>query len=74
MTSKDALAFGPFSTDMDPVRGSSDMERFTMLFGAGGGDAANTHIIISKTKHSSEYGAPEDGVFARLISGKTRPS
>ncbi|MEZ5336604.1 MAG: methanogenesis marker 3 protein [Methanolobus sp.] len=69
-TSKDALAFGPFSTDMDPVRGSSDMERFTMLFGAGGGDAANTHIIISKTKHSSEYGAPEDGVFARLISGK----
>ncbi|WP_406670558.1 methanogenesis marker 3 protein [Methanolobus sp. ZRKC4] len=69
-TSKDALAFGPFSTDMEPVRGSTDMERFTLLFGAGGGDAANTHIIISKTKHSSEYGAPEGGTFARLISGK----
>ncbi len=69
-TSKDALAFGPFSTDMEPARGSIDMERFTLLFGAGGGDAANTHIIISKTRHSSEYGAPEDGTFARLISGK----
>jgi putative methanogenesis marker protein 3 len=68
--SKDALAFGPFSTDMEPVRSSTDMDRFTLLFGAGGGDAANTHIIISKTKHASEYGAPEDGVFARLISGK----
>ena len=69
-TSRDAVAFGPFPTDMEPVRGSTDMERFTMLFGAGGGDAANTHIIISKGKHSSEYGAPEDGVFARLISSK----
>ncbi|SFM68781.1 putative methanogenesis marker protein 3 [Methanolobus profundi] len=69
-TSRDALAFGPFATDMEPVRGSTDMERFTMLFGAGGGDAANTHIIISKTKHASEYGAPEEGVFARLISSK----
>lgn len=69
-TSKDALAFGPFSTDMEPARDSTDMERFTLLFGAGGGDAANTHIIISKTRHTSEYGAPEDGTFARLISGK----
>ena len=69
-TSKDALAFGPFSTDMEPVRGSTEMDRFTLLFGAGGGDAANTHIIISKTRHASEYGAPEDGTFARLISGK----
>ncbi|WP_340820783.1 methanogenesis marker 3 protein [Methanolobus sp. WCC4] len=69
-TSRDALAFGPFPTDMEPARGSTDMERFTLLFGAGGGDAANTHIIISKAKHTSEYGAPEDGVFARLISSK----
>ncbi len=69
-TSKDALAFGPFSTDMEPVRGSTEMDRFTLLFGAGGGDAANTHIIISKTRHASEYGAPEDGTFARIISGK----
>lgn len=69
-TSKDALAFGPFNTDLEPVRGSTDMDRFTLLFGAGGGDAANTHIILSKTKHASEYGAPEEGVFARVISGK----
>ncbi|MBP1909699.1 putative methanogenesis marker protein 3 [Methanolobus bombayensis] len=69
-TNKDVLAFGPFSTDMEPARGTSEMERFTLLFGAGGGDAANTHIIVSKTRHSAEYGAPEDGVFARLISGK----
>lgn len=69
-TSRDALAFGPFSTDMEVSRGSTEMERFTLVFGAGGGDAANTHLIISKVKHSSEYGAPEDGVFARIISGK----
>ena len=69
-TSKDALAFGPFSTDMEPIRGNSDMGSFNLLFGAGGGDPANTHLIVSKAKHSSEYGAAEDGVFARLISGK----
>ncbi|WP_342665138.1 methyl-coenzyme M reductase-associated protein Mmp3 [Methanolobus tindarius] len=69
-TNKDVLAFGPFSTEMEPSREKSDMERFTLLFGAGGGDAANTHIIVSKTRHSAEYGAPEEGVFARLISGK----
>ncbi len=69
-TSKDALAFGPFSTDMEPLKGNIDMDRFTLLFGAGGGDAANTHLIVSKTRHAAEYGSPEDGVFARLISGK----
>ncbi len=69
-TSKDALAFGPFSSDMEPVRGSTEMERFNLVFGAGGGDPSNTHIIISKNKHASEYGAPEDGVFSRVIAGK----
>ncbi|WP_407357305.1 methanogenesis marker 3 protein [Methanolobus sp. WCC5] len=69
-TGKDALAFGPFSTDMVPVRGTCDMDMFTLLFGAGGGDAANTHLIISKTRHTAEYGAPDEGIFARVISGK----
>ncbi|MBW6470372.1 MAG: methanogenesis marker 3 protein [Methanosarcinaceae archaeon] len=68
--SKDAVAFGPFETDMIPSRGSEIFERFEVAFGAGGFDPKNTHLIFTKNRHTSDYGAPENGTFAKIISGK----
>ncbi len=68
--SKDAVAFGPFETDMRPTRGAKRFERFDVAFGAGGFDPKNTHLIFSKNRHTSDYGAPENGTFAKIISGK----
>ncbi|WP_406662645.1 methanogenesis marker 3 protein [Methanolobus sp. ZRKC3] len=69
-TSRDAVAFGPFGSDMVQQRGSMDFKRFEIMFAAGGGDSAKTHLIFTKNRHSSEYGAPGEGTFARIISGK----
>ncbi|MGP8320293.1 MAG: methyl-coenzyme M reductase-associated protein Mmp3 [Methanosarcinaceae archaeon] len=67
---KDAVAFGPFGTDMRPTRGAKNFERFEVVFGAGGFDPKNTHLIFTKNRHTSDYGAPENGAFAKIISGK----
>lgn len=67
--SRDAVAFGPFSTDIVPVRGSAEHKRFELMF-AGGSDPSNTHLILARSRHSAEYGAPEEGTFAKVISGK----
>ncbi|MBN2488693.1 MAG: methanogenesis marker 3 protein [Methanosarcinaceae archaeon] len=68
--SRDAVAFGPFGTDIHPTRGTSNFERFEVAYGAGGFDPENTHLILSKNRHVSEYGMPQEGTFARIISGK----
>ena len=68
--SRDAVAFGPFGTDINPTRGTSSFERFEMAYGAGGFDPENTYLIFSKNRHVSEYGMPQEGTFARIISGK----
>lgn len=68
--SKDALAFGPFESNMIPTRGMSTYEQFDVFFAAGGGDAHNSHIIMVKENHTAEYGAPEEGIFAKVVSGK----
>jgi UPF0288 family protein (methanogenesis marker protein 3) len=68
--SKDAVAFGPFETDISPTRGAKSFERFEVAFGAGGFDPKNTHLIFTKNRHTSDYGSPENGTFAKIISGK----
>ncbi len=68
--SPEALAFGPFEAELKPVSGSRSFEAFDVVFGAGGFDPGNTHLIISRKRHPAEYGTPEDGVFAKVISGK----
>jgi putative methanogenesis marker protein 3 len=68
--SRDAVAFGPFVTDIHPTRGTSSFERFEVAYGAGGFDPENTHLIFSKNRHVSEYGMPQEGTFAKIISGK----
>lgn len=68
-TSRDAVAFGPFNSDTVQKRGSMEFDRFELMFAAGG-DSSSTHLIFTKNRHNSEYGAPEESTFARIISGK----
>ena len=68
--SSEALAFGPFEAEMKPSREIKSFEAFDVLFGAGGFDSRNTHLIFSRKKHSAEYGTPENGVFATVVTGR----
>ncbi|MBN2110283.1 MAG: methanogenesis marker 3 protein [Methanosarcinaceae archaeon] len=68
--SKDAIAFGPFVSDTGSFRGNMEFKAFELMFAAGGGDPDNTHLIFTRDQHVAEYGAPEEGTFAKVISGK----
>ncbi len=68
--SLEALAFGPFEAEIKPSREVMSFEAFDVLFGAGGFDSSNTHLIFSRKKHSAEYGASEDGIFATVVTGR----
>ncbi len=68
--SSEALAFGPFEAEIKPSRGIRSFKEFDVLFGAGGFDPRNTHLIFSRKRHSAEYGVPEDGVFAAVVTGR----
>ena len=68
--SSEALAFGPFEAEIKPSRGIRSFKEFDVLFGAGGFDPRNTHLIFSRKRHSAEYGIPEDGVFAAVVTGR----
>lgn len=69
-SSRDAVAFGPFLSDIAPKREAGTYKEYEVLFAAGGGDPRNTHIIISKDRHSAEYGDPQEGAFGKVVSGK----
>ena len=69
-TSVEALAFGPFEAEIKPSRGMKSFEAFDVLFGAGGFDPLNTHLIFSRKRHTAEYGVPEDSVFATVVTGR----
>ena len=68
--STEALAFGPFEADIKPSREKGSFEAFDILFGAGGFDPHNTHLIFSRKKHTAEYGSPQEGAFATIITGR----
>ncbi len=69
-TNNNAVAFGPMETDVVSMRGAIDLDTYEVLFGAGGFDPKNTHLIFSLTSHSSEYGAPAEGPFGYVVSGR----
>lgn len=69
-SSRDAVAFGPFLSEMVPKRKVGTYNEYEVLFAAGGGDPRNTHIIIAKDRHSAEYGDPQEGAFGKVVSGK----
>ncbi|MHC1575734.1 MAG: methyl-coenzyme M reductase-associated protein Mmp3 [Methanosarcinaceae archaeon] len=69
-TDNNAVAFGPMETDVVPVRDAVDLGAYEVLFGAGGFDPKNTHLIFSLISHSSEYGASAEGPFGSVVSGR----
>ena len=68
--SPEALAFGPFESEFKPSREIRSFKEFDVLFGAGGFDPRNTHLIFSRKRHTAEYGVPDEGVFAAVITGR----
>jgi putative methanogenesis marker protein 3 len=65
-----AVAFGPFASDVQPGRGETEYRAWDVSLGTGGYDAKNSYLIISKSNHSSDYGA-RGKPFARIVSGKS---
>ena len=68
--SPEALAFGPFEANIKPSHEVKSFEAFDVLFGAGGFDPSNTHLIFSRKRHTAEYGAPQDSAFAEVVTGR----
>ncbi len=67
---RDAIAFGPFETDILPQRMEQKYNRYDLFFGTGGYDAKNTYLMLAKDKHISDYGSPKDAVVGKVISGR----
>ena len=67
---RDAIAFGPFETDILPNRIEQKYNRYDLFFGTGGYDAKNTYLMFAKDKHISDYGSPKDAVIGKVISGR----
>ncbi len=67
---RDAIAFGPFETDILPQRMEQKYNRYDLFFGTGGYDAKNTYLMLAKDKHISDYGSPKDAVVGKIISGR----
>jgi putative methanogenesis marker protein 3 len=66
------VALGPITTDLKPTRDEHEYQTWDVILSLSGFTAEATHIIFSKEKHKSVYGAPQEnnGVFARVIGGK----
>ncbi|MDD1696574.1 MAG: methanogenesis marker 3 protein [Methanoregula sp.] len=66
-----ASAFGPFPSQIHPLRKPQVYERGDVILGCGGYEPARSYLIFSKTRHSADHGADEGGgVFAKAVSGK----
>lgn len=71
-TTSNEVALGPITTDLTPTREEHEYQTWDVILSLSGFTAEATHIIFSKEKHKSVYGAPKEnnGVFARVIGGK----
>ena len=68
---RSAAAFGPFPSDIRPVRKPHLYERGDVILGCGGYDPARSYLIFAKSRHSSDHGADENGgVIGNVVSGK----
>jgi putative methanogenesis marker protein 3 len=64
-------AFGPFPSDIHPVRKPYLYERGDVILGCGGYEPARSYLIFSKSRHSADQGADESGgVIGNVVSGK----
>ena len=65
-----AAAFGPFPSDIRPSRKPHLYERGDVILGCGGYDPARSYLIVSRSRHSADHGAGEDGgIVGRVVSG-----
>ncbi len=71
-TTSNEVALGPITTDLKPTRDEHEYQTWDVILSLSGFTAEATHIIFSKEKHNSVYGAPEEnnGVFAKVVGGK----
>ena len=66
-----AAAFGPFPSDHHPIRKPHLYERGDVILGCGGYEPGRSYLIFSKTRHSADHGADENGgVFGTVVSGR----
>jgi putative methanogenesis marker protein 3 len=70
-TDRNAAAFGPFPSDIRPVRTSHLYERGDVILGCGGYDPKTSYLIFSKSRHVADHGADETGgIVGRVVSGR----
>ena len=66
-----SAAFGPFISDIRPVRRPHLYERDDVILGCGGYDPKNSFLIFSKSRHSADHGSGETGgIIGRVVSGR----
>ena len=66
-----AAAFGPFPSDIHPIRKPHLYERGDVILGCGGYDPAHSYLIFSKSRHSADHGADENGgIIGNVVSGR----
>jgi putative methanogenesis marker protein 3 len=70
-TDRYAAAFGPFPSDIHPVRTPRLYERGDVILGCGGYNPKTSYLIFSKSRHVADHGADETGgIVGRVVSGK----
>ena len=70
-TDRYAAAFGPFPSDIHPLRKPRLYERGDVILGCGGYDPKTSYLIFSKSRHIADHGADDTGgVVGRVVSGK----
>ena len=70
-SSADAIAFGPFASNLSFGRDAHEYNRWEIVLGAAGFDAENTQLIFVQRRHTAAYGTPNDGgVLAHVVGGK----
>ncbi len=66
-----AAAFGPFPSEIQPLRALHRYERGDVILGCGGYDPNRSYLIFSRMRHTADYGAPADGgVVGKVVTGQ----
>lgn len=71
-TTSNEVSMGPIKSELVPTRDENKYDKWDVILSLSGFTADATHVIFSKSKHKSVYGAPEEnkGIFAQIIGGK----
>ena len=70
-TDRYATAFGPFPSDIHPLRKPRLYDRGDVILGCGGYEPARSYLIFSRVRHSADHGADESGgIVGTIVSGR----